>query len=120
MSPYNPLSNNRPVLAIGAAIGVLILAYALFVASPYLQGPYLTLTSPLPGSTVSSSTVTVSGVTKRVSYLTIDDMAVPLAEDGSFKIVRAYPAGYTVVVVRARDRFGRENVETVRFVHVIP
>lgn len=120
MSPYNPLSNNRAVFAIGAGVGVLILAYALFVASPYLRGPYLTLTSPLAGSTVSTSTVEVAGITKRVSYLSIDDMAVPLAEDGSFKVVRAYPAGYTVVVVRARDRFGRENVQEVRFVHVIP
>lgn len=115
--PSNPISDNRLMWLFGAVALVIILGYSLFVASPYLLGPSLTIHTPRQGETVTSPTVTITGETARVSYLSVDDQAVPLAEDGSFAVERAYPPGYTVIVVRARDRFGREKVDTLTLVH---
>jgi hypothetical protein len=117
MSPSSPFSSQGPVLIIGAVLFVCILGYTLFVASPYLLGPSLTLVSPINGETVTASTVTISGKTERVSYLSVNGLPVPLLEDGAFLIERSFPTGYTVVVIRARDRFGRESVETIRFLN---
>jgi hypothetical protein len=116
MSP-TPFSNHSPLILVGVLTFLGILAYGLFVATPYLRGPKLTVESPKPGSSIPTPTVIVRGTTERVSYLSIDDLAVPLLEDGSFQVERAYPAGYTVVVVRVRDRFGRELTDTVEFLH---
>ena len=118
MSPSSTaFGNNRVWWLLGGIVLLLIIGYALFVASPYLLGPSLTVITPAQNSAITNPTVIVSGTTRRVSYLSIDDQAVPLAEDGSFVVERAYPSGYTVLVVRARDRFGREKVDTVTFVH---
>lgn len=96
---------------------MVIAAYTLFASFSYLLGPSLTVVTPRQGSTVVTPTVTILGKTERVSYLSINDLAVPVLEDGTFAVERAYPPGYTVLVVRARDRFGRERVETIRFLH---
>lgn len=116
MSP-NPLSNNWTVYLVGGVIGLFIFGYALFVALPYLLGPSLTVETPVQNSSSSSPTILISGTTARVSFLSVNDMPLPLAEDGSFKVVRALPSGYTVIVVRARDRFERETTRTIPFVH---
>ena len=117
MSPVGPLNTNTPLFILGILALLGIFAYGLFVATPYLLGPSLSIISPKEGSTVRSPTVVVQGVTERVSYLSINDLPVPLLEDGTFAVERAFPKGYTVVVVRARDRFNREITETIRFIH---
>lgn len=116
MSP-TPFSNHSPLILLAVVAFLGILAYGLFVATPYLRGPKLTIESPQPGASVTTPTVIVRGTTERVSFLTVNDLPVPLLEDGSFAVERAYPAGYTVVVVRVRDRFGRELTDTVQFLH---
>lgn len=117
MSPVSPFSTRRPLYALVALGVVVVLGYGLFVATPYLLGPSLTLRSPQNGTTLTSPTITISGETERVSYLSINNLAVPLLEDGTFFVERAYPKGYTVLVVEARDRFGRTITDTVRFIH---
>lgn len=100
---------------VGGIAVTLIIAYTLFVSSPYLLGPTLDVISPSDESTLSSPLVTITGKTSRVAYLSLNDQPIPLLEDGAFAVERSYPAGYTVIVLRARDRFGREEVKTIRF-----
>lgn len=117
MSPTSPFSTNRPLYTLFGLGLAVVFGYALFVAMPYLRGPSLTLVTPVEGGTVTTPTVSVYGKTERVSYLAINDLPVPLLEDGTFAVERAYPPGYTVFTVRARDRFGREEVRTIHFLH---
>jgi hypothetical protein len=98
-------------LAGGIVILVFILGYSLYAAYPYLSGPSLTLYA-----TPKEALVQVHGNTTRVSYLTINGVEVPTAEDGSFSVERAYPAGYTAVTAVGRDRFGRTITKTLTFV----
>lgn len=117
MSPSSPFSTNQPLYAL-ALLGFLIIAgYSIFAALPYLRGPTLTVVTPVSGETILTPEVRIYGKTERVSYLSINDLPVPLLEDGTFALERGYPPGYTVLTVRARDRFGREEVRTVRFLH---
>lgn len=115
MSP-NPLTTNRSLFLVSVLGVVVVFGYALFVASPYLLGPSLTVTSPTPNHAATGATVTITGKTERVAYLSINDQPVPLSEDGSFTAERAFPSGYTVLVIEARDRFGRTTQQTVNFV----
>lgn len=117
MSPTSPFSTSRPLYILATLGLVCVLGYSLFAAKPYLSGPSLTIQTPREGETVSTATVSIYGKTERVSYLAINDLPVPLLEDGTFAVERAYPPGYTVFTVRARDRFGREEVRTIRFLH---
>lgn len=100
----------------GVVALIIIVGYTLFVATPYLRGPSLTVTSPIQMSTVSTPTVRITGSTERVQYLSVNNLPIPLTPEGTFDVVRAYPSGYTVIVVKARDRFNRERSETITFV----
>ena len=103
-------------LGIGALIGIvaafIICGYTLYAALPYLLGPSLSVTQ-----TTENGETTVSGGTARVSFLSIDDAPVPLSEDGSFSVRRAYPLGYTAIKVSVKDRFGRSLTKTITFVN---
>jgi|CXWL01.1.fsa_nt_gi hypothetical protein len=112
MKPLN-FGSERPKIGVLAGIGavVLILGYALFAALPYLLGPSLTIEAAI--STQGMATIT--GTTKRVSFLEINGMPVSLEENGNFLIERAYPTGYTALQAVARDRFGRTITKTITF-----
>ena len=117
MSPNSLFDRKNPLLFVGGLAILLVLGYALFAASPYLLGPSLTITIPEADGIVSTPTVTVSGKTSRVTYVALNGQPIPLLEDGTFTVERAFPRGYTVLVIEARDRFDREVVQTVRFLH---
>lgn len=117
MMKLSSLLPQAPVITAGALALLTIGGYALFVASPYLLGPSLIVTSPLENSIVSSATIDVSGRTTRVAYLSLNDQPIPVLEDGAFAVERAYPTGYTVLVIRARDRFGRSREEVIHFLN---
>lgn len=96
------------MLSLGA--GVLVLLYAVFALFPLFLGPYLEL--EVPYDTPEGTTV-IAGVAQRVSSLSINGLPIPVTEAGAFSIERAYPVGYTVVVIEATDRFGRVRRETL-------
>lgn len=105
--------DGRKTLGIAGGILALlvILGYALFAAYPYLKGPSLTLSvASVKGLT------TLYGDTERVSYLSLNGAEIPVGEDGSFSVERAYPSGYTAVTAVGRDRFGRTITKTLTFV----
>lgn len=94
---------------------VIIFGYALFVAFPALVGPSLSVEAR-----AASGITTVLGSVERVSYLYINGLEIPLEEDGTFKITRAYPPGYTDIHVIARDRFGRVLTRSIGIVTKSP
>lgn len=99
-------------ILIGAAL-LLVGAYTTYVTLPFFKGPAV---SVLPLSETPEGALIIRGTTERVSKLTINELEVPLAEDGTFAVERAYPEGYTVVIITASDRFGRFRSETLNFV----
>ncbi|MDO8523723.1 MAG: hypothetical protein Q7R74_00670 [bacterium] len=116
MTPHKALQ--FPLRAGTLAIGVAVLvigSYTLYAALPYLLGPSLAVSA----TTINGETL-IGGTTERVSFLTIDGMAVPLQEDGSFSVERTYPLGYTAIAVSVRDRFGRTATKMLTFLNPVP
>lgn len=106
------IAGRLPVLLAG--IGILaVLFYAGIVATPFAQGPELSLA---PITTLDGQTVRIEGRALRVSRVLINGMDIPLSEAGEFSVERSFPAGYTVVTVRAEDRFGRVRERTITFI----
>lgn len=100
-------------LAAGAVLVLAVVAYGTWVALPFIEGPALALEAPRQ---TGGGVVVLSGSAARVSRLTINELEVPLTDDGRFVVERAYPAGYTVVTVTAFDRFGRSDERTLTFI----
>lgn len=106
------MAGKLPVMLAAAGI-VGVVVYAALAATPLAAGPELNL---LPVTTLEGNTVRIEGTALRVSRVSINGMDIPLAEDGTFAVERSFPAGYTVLTVRAEDRFLRVRERTITFI----
>jgi len=100
-------------LASAIVAGVIILAYAGYAAYPLASGPRLTASAEQH----ENGLYIIQGTAKRVSSVSIDEFPIPIDDRGNFAVERSYPPGYTVVIVRAEDRFGRTREQTLTFVN---
>ncbi len=102
----NTLSKKTVVLLIAGI--VLFIGYTLFEARRYLSGPSITIISPQDGDHFMHPFVTISGVIKNASFITLNGRRVFTDEEGRFTEALLLPMGYTVLVITAKDRFNRE------------
>lgn len=92
---------------------ILLVGYGLFEARRLIEGPLITVNSPLNGEATSSTLVTISGVAQNISFLTVDDAPTFTDTRGHFSVTLSPPAGYTIITVAALDRFGRRASKSV-------
>jgi hypothetical protein len=95
---------------------VIIALYALFQARYIILGPVVSLDSPKDGSVATSSLVIVTGTAKNVTFISLDDRPIFLDEKGNFSEKLLVPSGLSTIIVKARDRFGRETERITRIV----
>ncbi len=114
MSPHKEIrfSPARAALVLSLVALCIVVGYSFYAALPYIEGPSMTLQE----TQTTEGLTAISGTTERVSFLSIDGAPVPLSEDGTFSVRRAYPRGYTALQVVARDRFGRAITKEIAFV----
>jgi hypothetical protein len=101
---------NRAIVFI---LGALLIGYGLFEARRLLEGPVITITSPLNGSATSTTVLTITGVAQNIAFLTIDDRRAFTDESGHFSLTFSPPPGYTSITVAATDRFGRRAQKSI-------
>lgn len=95
------------------AVVILIGSYGLFEARRIIEGPEIVITSPADGSATSSMGVVISGIAQNISFLTINDKPSYTDKAGNFTETLSIPPGFTVLTVRAVDRFGRRTAKQV-------
>ena len=87
-------------------------AYGGLEAWPLIKGPGIELYSPLQNATYQDGTVTVKGVAKRVSGLSLNGAPLFYEENGNFEVVLTFPRGGTILTLAGTDRFGRSKTIT--------
>lgn len=106
---------NRRTLSLIFMSSVLVVTvgYGLFEGRKLLEGPRLTVESPVDGSATSTSMVVVSGEAHNIAFLSINGRQAYTDSRGHFTETLSPPPGYTVLVVEAEDRFGRHVSKSV-------
>jgi hypothetical protein len=102
-------------------IGILILisafaSYLLFQARNFLEGPHVEVYLP-PHSIHSERAILVEGSTKNTTEITLNGLPIFTDDRGMFKHTLVLENGYTIMTIRAEDRFGRETTLTRTFVY---
>ena len=87
--------------------------YALFESLKLILGPSITVSSPQNWSTINEESVIVVGQAKRISTIWLNDRKIYIDEQGDFKEKLLLAPGYTIITLRAEDRFGRTTKETL-------
>lgn len=90
------------LLIAGAVIG-----YAYFALHAYLRGPQIIVWSPQNGATMEQSYTVIEGMARGIAYFYLDDRQIFTDEAGYFKESLLLYPGYNIIVLSAKDRFGR-------------
>ncbi len=90
------------------------LGYLFYQFYNFQKPPMLEIHSPENNSTVESNEITVKGKTKRDMFLTINDEAIRINEDGSFEVNITLSEGQNTIVIKSKhpDDIGKEAVLT--------
>lgn len=94
--------------SLAAVVSVLVVGYILFQARFLVIGPQIVLTKELP-AVANERTVTLVGRTANITNLTLNGRTIYTDEQGTFTESLVLENGYTIMVLRAHDRFGRER-----------
>lgn len=95
-----------------------LLAYGGFEAYDVWVGPRINIERPLNGSLVTESLVTVEGKTRNVSWITLLGRPITIDEEGKFSEKLLLPPGYSILIIEAKDRLGRETREELEVVRI--
>lgn len=96
------------VRALGITLIILgILAYALFQARFFIEGPEITLTSP-QNELQNEQVIEISGQAKNITEITLNGKTIHTDEEGFFTEALVLPNGYTIMTLSAEDRYGRK------------
>jgi len=107
---------NRIGFTIACICGLVVIAYGYFASRYLLEGPQVEVLSPANGISVSDSLLTIKGVAKNISYISLNDKQIYVDRDGNFNEKLLLYPGYTIIKVKVKDRFGRvveKNTEVV-------
>jgi len=93
-----------------------IVGYGLFQSEKIITGPQITLTSPI-GTNIATDSVSVTGVAKNISAISLDDRPIFVDETGHFdEQLLLYP-GYNIIKLKAEDKFGKTVEKDIELVY---
>lgn len=92
-------------------LGICIIAgtlifYAVYQARLLIAGPSLALDQAL-AVTYTERVATITGTARNVSAITLNDRTIFTDDDGRFNERLVLENGYTIMTLRATDRYGR-------------
>ena len=103
------MSVNRiqPKVFFGVALVLIFALYGAERARHFWSGPELIVTYPTDGMTSTSSSIVVRGTARSISMLYLNGNQIFTDEAGLFSERLLLAPGYTILEVRAEDRFDR-------------
>jgi len=106
------IEKRRIPLAYKTAIFItLIIFFALYGvvrAKNFIKGPEISISYPNNGEEVLSPEIEIKGKAKNISNISLNGRQIFTNDKGEFKEHLLLPPGYTIIEVKATDRFGRE------------
>ena len=103
-------------------IGIVLLlllsfgVYGLYKAKAYLEGPRITIESPVNGQSLGESFTEIIGKTSNISSLFLNGRQIFTDKDGGFKGDLLLAEGYNIIEVSGADKFGRATKEKLELV----
>jgi hypothetical protein len=107
----------RPKIIATLVVLVLIGGYALSRSWNLLAGPLIVIDTPTSGETLKSGYVIMAGEAKRIATLTLNGRQIFTDASGNFRESLLLLPGYNIIVVEAKDKFGRRTVQKLALIN---
>lgn len=95
----------------------LILGYAFYQSRNLLVGPVIEVSEPQNGQTVNHQLINVTGATKNIKKITIDDRQIDIDESGVFSERLLLSEGYNIIKISAWDKFGKKTEKIIEIIY---
>lgn len=96
---------------------VLILGYSGFQARKIVEGPELTITSPIITNVMTDPFVEVAGIAKNIKEISLNGRPIYIDEQGNFTEKLVLLSGYNIIELEAKDKFNKETKKTLELVY---
>lgn len=104
-------------LLIATTLVVVFVGYTLYEIQKVILGPRVEVLSPKNGSLVSNSFTEIIGNAKNITEISLNDRKIYVDEQGDFKEELLLSYGYNVLVIKAKDKFGRETEKVLEVIY---
>jgi uncharacterized membrane protein YcaP (DUF421 family) len=104
-------------IGLGVFLAVVIIAYSAFQARKIVEGPELTLTSPLATSVQTDPLVHVTGIASNIKEIKLNGNPIYIDEKGNFNEQLLLSSGYNIIELEAKDKFNKETKKTIELVY---
>ena len=96
--------------------GIIIVGYALFQAKNIISGPVIDVYTPQNGATYQNPLIEVTGKATRASFINLNGRKIFTDKQGYFKEQLLLSPGYTILVLDARDSFGKTTTKKLELI----
>ncbi len=97
----------------GILLTVAIVGYSLYATWNYLGGPELVIEFPRDGYSTTSPTTPIYGLTKHANFLSLNDRAIYVDEEGEFRETLLLSPGYNIIKLYTKDRYNRDITKII-------
>ncbi|MDO8510516.1 MAG: hypothetical protein Q7S15_02740 [bacterium] len=104
-------------VSVASFLILFVAGYSFYQARKLIAGPRIAIESPSNGAMLGSSIVEIVGKAENISFISMNDRPIYVDEQGIFKEKLLLAYGYNIIKVAARDKFGRNTVETLEVVY---
>ncbi|MCK5021665.1 MAG: hypothetical protein KAR54_00245 [Candidatus Pacebacteria bacterium] len=115
----NKLIRNSIGIFLFVIIVLITIYYSYYQTKAYLQGPIIELTTPINGSSQYDNIIYVTGYTKNISYISLNDKQIYVNLDGKIKEKLILSPGYNMIKVSAQDKYDRKIEKEIEVVLLI-
>lgn len=92
---------------------LLLVAYGIFNARNLILGPSIEVLSPVTNSETTESILTVKGLVKNTSFLSLNQKQIFANPDGVFEEKLLLSPGSNIIEIKATDRFKKETKKVI-------
>lgn len=88
--------------------------YGIFNARSILFGPSLEVLSPSPEQEFYDNVITVKGIAKNTTFLSLNERPIFIDTEGVFEEKLLLYSGFNTIILKAKDRFKNETEQIIR------
>ena len=94
-----------------------VLGYIYYRSKSFVQGPTISIESPVNGSSVTEALTEIKGQAQNVSSITVNGKKIFIDEKGIISEKLLLSQGYNIISVKAEDRFNRQVERTLEVIY---
>lgn len=114
MNPYKFEKGFNIKLFVIIISAILLVCYGVFNARNLIIGPTIEIFTPLNNSETEENILTIKGKTKNAASISLNEKPIFVDKQGLFEEKLLLSPGFNTIEIKAKDRFKKEIVKTIK------